>query len=190
MVYCKNCGAQLQEGKRFCGACGQPVEPPAAAPQRQWQNQPQEQWQNQPAPQPQNQQGLQHAIDSIMNVMKNTTDVTGSIDPADIEKNKAMGGLAYFIFFLPLIACPESKYGRFHANQGLIYLIFSIACGIAMSIVSVIFLSITWRLYWISSLFSFIIWLAILAVGIVGLINGFSGKARELPFIGKIRIIK
>jgi len=34
----------------------------------------------------------------------------------DIEKNKTMAGLSYFIFFLPLIACPDSKYAKFHAN--------------------------------------------------------------------------
>ncbi|NLA78908.1 MAG: hypothetical protein GX845_05135, partial [Erysipelothrix sp.] len=37
----------------------------------------------------------------------------------DIEKNKTMAGLAYLIFFLPLVAAPESKFGKFHANQGL-----------------------------------------------------------------------
>ena len=35
----------------------------------------------------------------------------------DIEKNKVMAGLSYILFFLPLIACPESKYGRFHATR-------------------------------------------------------------------------
>jgi hypothetical protein len=39
-------------------------------------------------------------------------------DQADIEKNKTMAGLAYLLFFLPLVACPDSPFGRFHANQG------------------------------------------------------------------------
>jgi hypothetical protein len=31
----------------------------------------------------------------------------------DIEKNKTMAGLAYFLFFLPLLACPDSGYAKF-----------------------------------------------------------------------------
>lgn len=27
----------------------------------------------------------------------------------DIEKGKTMAGLSYLLFFLPLVACPESK---------------------------------------------------------------------------------
>lgn len=38
----------------------------------------------------------------------------------DIQKNKTMAGLAYLLFFLPLVACPESEYGKFHANQSLL----------------------------------------------------------------------
>jgi len=37
-------------------------------------------------------------------------------DPADVEKNKVMAGLAYILFFLSPIACPDSKYGKVHAN--------------------------------------------------------------------------
>ena len=31
-MYCDACGAQLQEGQRFCGACGKPIGTGAAAP--------------------------------------------------------------------------------------------------------------------------------------------------------------
>ena len=43
---------------------------------------------------------------------------TGAFEQADIDNNKTMAGLAYIIFFLPLLVCPQSKYARFHANQG------------------------------------------------------------------------
>ena len=58
-----------------------------------------------------------------------------TFDPADIEKNKTMAGLAYLIFFLPLIVCPDSKYGKFHANQGLLLLITSIVGTVVLSII-------------------------------------------------------
>ena len=112
-------------------------------------------------------------------------------DPADIEKNKAMAGLAYIIFFLPLIACPESRYARFHANQGLLLLLLSIVCGIVISILTTLFaVMLSLALLSIIGILSTIVWLAVAVLGIMGLINGFTGKAKELPIIGKIKIIK
>jgi uncharacterized membrane protein len=120
-------------------------------------------------------------------MVQNTADSTSGIDPADIEKNKMYGGLAYFLFFLPLVACPESKYGRFHANQGLILLILGVATSILINLLALVF---TWRLWWLTTLLSAVLGITILAIGIIGLINGFSGKAKDLPIVGKIRIIK
>ncbi|MDO4548152.1 MAG: hypothetical protein Q4D04_08645, partial [Clostridia bacterium] len=50
-----------------------------------------------------------------------------SFSKDDMNDNRILGGLGYLIFFLPLITCPKSKYGRFCANQGLIILIAQIA---------------------------------------------------------------
>lgn len=97
----------------------------------------------------------------------------------DIGKNKVISALAYIIFFLPLVACPESLFGKFHANQGLLLLIAGLAGSIVLSIIPVI----GWI---ILPLFS----LAVFIIGIMGLIGALNGKAKELPIIGKYRIIK
>lgn len=99
-------------------------------------------------------------------------------DPADIEKNKAMAGLAYIIFFLPLIACPDSKFARFHANQALMVVLLIIAASIIMIIPI-----LGWIVGFVAYIFAGVI-------GIMGLINGFTGKAKRLPLIGKFNIIK
>ena len=49
------------------------------------------------------------------------------IDPKDIEENKVWGILAYIIFFLPLITAPKSKFAKYHANQGLLLVLLSVA---------------------------------------------------------------
>lgn len=103
-----------------------------------------------------------------------------TFDPADIEKNKVMAGLAYLLFFLPLVACPDSPYGRFHANQALLLLIFSIGGSFVLSLIPVIGILIFVPLYCIF----------IFVLAIMGLINGLSGKAKELPLIGKFRLLK
>lgn len=100
-------------------------------------------------------------------------------DPEDIEKNKTMAGLAYLIFFLPLIVCPTSGYAKFHANQALILLIVGVAGNVILGLIPII----GWVLMPIYGL-------GVLALGIMGLINGFGGKAKKLPLIGKFTIIK
>ena len=53
-------------------------------------------------------------------------DHTMEFDTQDAQDAKIWSVLAYFgiLFFLPLVAVPNSAYGKFHANQGLILLIF------------------------------------------------------------------
>ena len=97
----------------------------------------------------------------------------------DIEKGKTMAGLSYLLFFLPLVACPESGYAKFHANQALLLLIASVAGNVILGEIPVI----GWILM---PIFGF----GVLALGIMGLINGFGGKAKRLPLIGRYTIIK
>lgn len=97
----------------------------------------------------------------------------------DIEQNKTIAGLAYLLFFLPLLVAPESKYGKFHANQGLILLIFGIAGNFILGLIPVI----GWLLIPLFGAF-------VLILGIMGMVNGFKGKTNRLPLIGKFEIIK
>ncbi len=97
----------------------------------------------------------------------------------DIKKNKAMAGLSYLLFFLPLLVCPESGYAKFHANQSLLLLITGVAGNVILGIIPLI--------GWVLIPFFGI---GILILGIMGLVNGFGGKAKRLPIIGKFNILK
>lgn len=97
----------------------------------------------------------------------------------DIENNKVMAGLSYFLFFLPLIVCPESGYAKFHANQSLLLLIAGVVGNVILGIIPVL----GWMLMPVFGI-------GILILGIIGLINGFGGKAKPLPLIGRFSIIK
>lgn len=107
------------------------------------------------------------------------TNRTPTFAPEDIEGNKVMAGLAYILFFLPLVVCPDSPFGRYHANQGLLLLLLGLGGSIILSIIPII--------GWILLPF-FAIGVFILAV--IGLINGFTGKGKALPIIGKYQLIK
>lgn len=101
-------------------------------------------------------------------------------DPADVQMNKTIAGLAYILFFLPLLACPNSKFGRFHANQSLLLLLTSIGGNILLSI----------RLFGFFGILRGLFGLMIFVYFILGLINGLNGQAKELPLIGKYKIIQ
>ncbi|QRN85755.1 hypothetical protein JR334_00480 [Clostridia bacterium] len=96
------------------------------------------------------------------------------------ETNKWINALAYLIFFVPLLVDGTNEEYKFHANQGLNLLILSIAVTIVGTFIPVI----GWLLILpIGGLFCFVLF-------IMGVINAINVKMKELPVIGKHRLIK
>lgn len=104
------------------------------------------------------------------------------------QDNKIIFMLAYLgiLFFLPLVAAPNSQTGRYHANQGLVLLIASVVGQIVLSILT----ALMWQLWFITSMLSFVWALAIFALVIIGMVNAYKGEQKPLPVIGGIKIIK
>lgn len=132
-----------------------------------------------------NQESFEEKITSL----NNTADTTVEFDNQDIQNNKIMAILSYFgiLVLVPILAAKESKFARFHANQGLILCICSIAVWLVISIITSV---LTWRLYWLISIISLVAWVGILILAIIGIINAANGKAKELPVIGHFKLLK
>ena len=130
----------------------------------------------------------QESLEEKIQALNNTADTTNEYDPQDIEKNKVMAILAYLgiLVLVPLFGAKESRFARFHTNQGLILCIV----GIALYIIVRILLAISWKLAAIVGVFLWIIEIAIFILAIIGIINAAKGRAKELPLIGKYRILK
>ncbi len=171
MSYCGKCGKQIDEGLKFCPDCGAAVE--AAVENNAEQTQP------------------QNDFSQKLRNLNNTTDTTAEFDAADINANKGMAILAYFgpLVLIPLLAAKGSRFARYHSNQGLVLLLASVLYGIAYSILSSIILAISWRLYFIVSIIG-LVSIVITILAIIGIINAATGKAKELPLIGKIKLLK
>ncbi|HHU03630.1 MAG TPA: hypothetical protein GXZ81_01240 [Fastidiosipila sp.] len=110
-----------------------------------------------------------------------------------MEQSKVVSALAYLgiLFFLPLVVTPVTRYGKFHANQGLLLLLTSVAGGIVIAILSAIFVAISWRMIFLSSLLYSLFYLGIAVLAVLGIVNALNGKAKPLPLIGNlITIIK
>lgn len=186
MKTCNNCGAQVPDDKNFCGSCGYKF----AGDNGQAQNGGNKQGQSQG--------GAQNFSSKAGAAFNSGADHTSEFDPQDIAANKTYGIIACFgiLFFIPLVVAPQSKYGRFFANQGLILLISAFAIGIVSAIITTIlgvisaFGSIFVIFGLLSMLLSFIFWVIPFVLFIMLLMSAVNGKAKELPFIGKFRIIK
>ncbi|MDZ7744802.1 MAG: hypothetical protein U5K77_03560 [Candidatus Saccharibacteria bacterium] len=100
----------------------------------------------------------------------------------DLEQVKIMAALAYFgiLFFLPLVTNPNSQFGKFHANQGLMLLIF----GFAGTTIGTIIPLIGWFLILP------VVSIASLVFFVMGIINALNKDMKRLPLIGNFDLIK
>ena len=97
-----------------------------------------------------------------------------------VENEKVMAALAYLIFFIPLLAAKESKFAMYHANQGFNLFLLFLAVNV------------------IGMLVPFLGWFIIAPLGtvlslvlmVMGILNAMNGVEKELPVIGKYRLLK
>ena len=160
MTYCSKCATALEDGLKFCPACGEAVIAEPAAPTVDTAS------------------SNEDAVGEKLKQLNNTKDETEGFDKADIEKNKIMAVLAYIIFLIPLIAAKESPFARFHTNQGLLL------------VIAAVILSVIAAIPVIGWIIAPVIGIAVTVLAVIGILNALNGKAKELPLIGKFRILK
>ena len=119
----------------------------------------------------------------------------------DIKNNKVQAVLSYIgiLVLIPIFAAKDSKFARFHANQGLVLFIIDIAVGIIGGIMGAIFRVETTILgfgtgvyqtpFWVTGI-SGLLGLACFVLAILGIVNAANGDEKELPIIGSIKILK
>lgn len=122
--------------------------------------------------------------------INDTNDSTDQFDQNDITQNKAMAVLSYFfiLVLIPIFAAKDSKFARYHANQGLTLFILEVIYSIFISVLSAIIVAISAKLMFICYIFS-LFSLVILALIIIGIVNSASGRAKALPIIGGLHLI-
>ena len=101
-------------------------------------------------------------------------------DQSDVEQNKTLVLLTCvlvifvpILFFLPLVCCKDSAYGRFYANQCLLLLIGDIIAGITAFI-----------------LIGGLIGIAVFIFAIINAVNASNGIRKGIPLVGGIEILK
>ncbi len=126
-------------------------------------------------------------VNETIKNLGNTKDYTEEFEPQDIENNKVMAILAYIwiLVLIPIFAAKDSKFARFHANQGLVLMIVETIFGILIGILAKIPI-----LSWIFGIIGGLVELCAVILAILGIVNALNGKAKDLPVVGKFRILK
>lgn len=167
MPKCKKCGTLLSKDDIFCPNCREKVEKGRAKKKN----------------------------DDFWNI-KNTQDYTGAYSKSDAEENRVYAILSYipFVCFYPFFAISKkSPFVKFHANQGVVLFITEIilsalmwAINFGVSLLAIVRDILAFPLSITSSAVQLI-----MTAGIAyGIYLAATGKAKEMPVIGKIRILK
>ena len=168
MAFCSKCGARLSEDDTVCPSCGAVREEKNSGEMK-------------------NGSDFSSRAQEAFHSFNNTADTTSRFEPADVEENRVMGILAYlsWLVLIPLLAAPKSPFARYHANQGLVLAIVS-------TVVCVLLGALTWIpvLGIIVGIVLSLVGVLFLVLAIIGIVNAANGKAKELPIIGKIRLIQ
>lgn len=165
MAKCNVCGAENPNEATFCTTCGAKIEKQATSEA----------------------QNFVDGISDKFNEFTNTADTTSEYDPEDIKTNTIFAVLSYLgiLCIVPVLAAKDSRYARFHANQGVVLFIAQILSNIVFGILGVIPI-----IKVIAALLAGIVNIIFLVLVIIGIINAVQGKAKQLPIIGTFNIIK
>jgi uncharacterized membrane protein len=178
MAFCGSCGTQVQDGVKFCPSCGTAI---GSAPVQETQD-------------------IQVTPSYAPPVVPGTPTQS---DIRDAQDNKVMAILSYVLFFIPLLtgAHKTSPFVKYHANQGTVLFLATVAWGIADGILTAIFGAIlinsnnwyrtgNWGAYSAITTILGLIWFVPTALCVLGIVNAVGGKLKPLPVISKITIIK
>lgn len=113
----------------------------------------------------------------------NDTSVQLGFSSDDLKRDSnfifcTIGYLIPILFFLPIVVKKDSSFGKFHANQQLTWLIFTIVAGVACGILAFI--------PFIGALLMALVEMAILVVSVLLFIAALQGYAVRIPFIGNL----
>lgn len=200
MLICPKCGAELNDGVVFCSKCGTNVthqSQPTGSPVQN--EQPQEQPNYNGTASDKFKAGVNNAVYKTKTFFFNTVDESSMQDAADVQENKILALVSYlgYFFFIPMIVKPYSRYLRFHGNQGLTLCLYLVVVTIVNAVLTGIigvagYTSVGAAIVVniVNAIISLILYGSFVLLAGIGIYNAVKGYARELPIIGRIRILR
>lgn len=175
MAKCPKCGIEVADDAKFCPACGAPMQ--AGDKKDEFK----EKVEEAAGEVKEKASALAAEVKEKFEEAKAAAvaDDNDVYEDDDVQKNKVFAVLAYLgiLFLVPLLLAKESKFARFHTNQGIILF----GCYVLAYILSLIP---------VIKYFAWIVDIALFILMLTGIINAAKGEAKELPVIGKYRFLK
>lgn len=178
MATCPKCGVEVADDSKFCPTCGAPMQAEEPAEKKE---EFKEKVEGAAAEVKEKASAFAADVKEKIEEAKAAAaaDDNDVYDEDDVQKNKGYAILAYLgiLFLVPLFAAKESKFARFHTNQGIILFICYVVAYF-LSYVPVI------------KYFAWIVEIALFILFLMGIINAAKGEAKDLPVVGKYRFLK
>ncbi len=113
-----------------------------------------------------------------------------SKDYTDKEKSEGMffGILSYIsvLCLIPYFLEDKNNFVKFHAKQGLNLFLLEVIVGVSASILVFLLLFLGFAIVLVRNIIECVFFV----VSIMGIIDAATGKARELPIVNKIKIVR
>lgn len=174
MFYCKLCGRAAEGGDAFCKDCGADflIKENLVAFSEKFNGDPE--------------------------------DIGEKIDMSDISENRFYASLSYLgpLVIIPVLFSRNSKFVRFHANQGLCLFAAALAYSVIYSLLKMVmrsvfpigyesfYLQTRGALYDGLSVILALVWFVFIALALLGFLIAICGRVKRLPMIGKFRILR
>ncbi len=202
MAFCRNCGQPIDDNAAVCASCGAAQTVQEAAPQQPvYQQAPQQAAPQQPVYQ---QAPQQAAPQQPVYQQAPQAQPAPAVDPTE---DKSLAWLSYFgiLLLIPLFARKASKFCQYHVRQGAILFAACLAYTIVTQVLLAIINAVTpkqikylWYVPYeapsaIYEVFNIIFSLGsifFLVIAIIGIVNAVKGDEKELPVLGKIKLLE
>lgn len=209
LLHCSKCGAVISKDDKVCPSCGAEIEAEKIQAVEELQknkeetldklNEQKEEDKEQVTTEKienenktENKQGESDSkFVKWLKKKNDTKDTTDEFEKEDIEQGKVVSIFAYFFWLvlIPLFGAKQSKFARYHANQGIVLAI----CETIWWVLEIVLSAILGGVPFLGAFISVVMGLAnliFLVFIVVGIMNALNGKAKELPIIGKFKILK
>lgn len=133
------------------------------------------------------------ASDKAKEILNDVKDDSKKFTKKEIEEGKLMALISYIgiLALIPYFADKTNKYVKYHALNGMNLFILELIVSASIGLIYGVFAGINgWFVFSFIKIPFALVELFFVLISIVGIINVCNEEAKELPLIGKLRLIR
>ena len=200
-MYCVNCGNKLEKSYKFCPKCGNKI-----VETKEEEKEVKTRGRKKKDVVEEENKSAEDKIKATIEEVMDTPDETNTFDRKEIKDNTFLAILSYlgFLALVPYFYNNKSEYVKYHATQGMnlfiVWVLYYIVENLLrfITVGRLVYIQTSTGIlpatkevtpFWISLPMG-IIGVTLAIITVIGIVYACEGKAKELPLINKIKIIK